>query len=54
MQREEPITGPLLCPQGQRGLLEGIRLGARKWRGWMLQQGYDVAVTLPVQVCAAP
>lgn len=34
--------------------MEGIKLGARKWRGWMLQQGYDVVVTLLVQVHAAP
>lgn len=34
--------------------MEGIRLDARKQRGWMLQQGYDVVVTLLVQVRAAP
>lgn len=52
--QKEPIAGPLLCPQGQQGLLEGIRLDVRKRRGWMLQQGYDVVVTLLVQVRAAP
>lgn len=34
--------------------MEGNKHGARKRRGWMLQQGYDVVVTLLAQVRAAP